>query len=305
MKKHIARHLIAATFASSLALAELAPNLPHKIAIASEAKKTFRASDRIDIEEVTGTAPDFRVGETYRVKGVCRQTTLSNGELYLGNTSTGSNAITAAQGSTNHVKLAQGATSFDFIFTLHRPGRLHVTMYDLDNHSLTDNAYAGLFLGPVTGQAPDAAAGKKEGTPASGDSYHKANEAILAYLGQPVPPPAELDNKFSAKGLLAAFTGLCEKEGYPIKELMVDDREFPFLVFGRIAGKKDINGFTKELGPMEPYVYGGSVIGRTETGENFFSVNLTPSSNYPANAAQACRRRLMIRMEMLAAQVRK
>lgn len=291
MKTHLIVSLLAATCFGSFALAEPAPKLAHKITVTPKTIKVFQNSDRIDLEEITGTAPDFRVGGTYRAKGVCHQSTLSNAVLYLGNTSDGQGAITPAPDSTNSLPVTPGDTPFDFTFTLHHPGRLHVSIYDLDNHNPRDNVYAGLVLGPVI------AAGS-EGSSAKG------NAAILAYLGQPVPAPAGLDERFSAKSLLAAFTELCKTSGYTIKKLAVDDSEFPFLIYGRVAGKKDIDGFSKELGPMKPYVYGGSVNGSIGTGdETYFSLNMTPSDRFPADAAQTCSRRLMIRMQMLAAEV--
>jgi len=47
------------------------------------------------------------------------------------------------------ITLPNGTTEFDITFTLLRPGLLHVTIYDLDNHDKNDNAYAGIYLGDV------------------------------------------------------------------------------------------------------------------------------------------------------------
>jgi len=44
------------------------------------------------------------------------------------------------------VSIAQAAPDSP---TLLRPGLLHVTIYDLDNHDKNDNAYAGIYLGDV------------------------------------------------------------------------------------------------------------------------------------------------------------
>ncbi|HZR18349.1 MAG TPA: hypothetical protein VFE51_13735 [Verrucomicrobiae bacterium] len=82
--------------------------------------------------------------------GTCYQQTLKNATLYLGNTAeAGSDAIVAAAGSSLSKTLRDGRTEFDITFTLLRPGLLHITMYDLDNHDKNDNAYAGLYLGDV------------------------------------------------------------------------------------------------------------------------------------------------------------
>ena len=45
--------------------------------------------------------------------------------------------------------LSDTPTEFDVTFTVLRPGILHVTIYDSDNHDKGDNAYAGIYLGDV------------------------------------------------------------------------------------------------------------------------------------------------------------
>ena len=124
--------------------------LQHQLTITPEIKKAFHSHDSIKIKSVTGTMSKFQTGGTYRVVGTCQQRTLKNALLYLGNTAEpGSDAIVAAAGSSLSQPLRDGSTDFDITFTLLRPGLLHVTVYDLDNHDKNDNAYAGLYLGDV------------------------------------------------------------------------------------------------------------------------------------------------------------
>jgi hypothetical protein len=126
------------------------PTLQHTLTIKPEIKKAFHSGDAIEIRSVAGTARKFQTGGTYRVVGTCRQQTLRNATLYLGNTAeSGSDAIVANAGSSLSKPLPNGATEFDITFTLLRPGLLHVTIYDLDNHDKHDNAYAGVYLGDV------------------------------------------------------------------------------------------------------------------------------------------------------------
>lgn len=95
-------------------------------------------------------APKFETGGSYRVIGTCRQETLRNATLCLGNTAEpGSVAIVAGTGSSLSKKLPNGTSQFDITFTVLRPGLLHVTIYDMDNHDKNDNAYAGIYLGDV------------------------------------------------------------------------------------------------------------------------------------------------------------
>jgi len=126
------------------------PTLQHTLTVTPEIKKAFHSGDAIKIRSVTGTAPKFQTGGTYRVVGTCRQQTLKNATLYLGNTAeAGSDAIAASAGSSLYKPVPNGTTKFDITFTLLRPGLLHVTIYDLDNHDKNDNAYAGIYLGDV------------------------------------------------------------------------------------------------------------------------------------------------------------
>jgi hypothetical protein len=120
------------------------------LTVTPEIKKAFHSGDGIKIRSVTGTAPKFHTGGNYRVVGTCRQQNLKNATLYLGNTAeTGSDAIAASAGSSLYKPLPNGNTEFDITFTLLRPGLLHLTIYDLDNHDKNDNAYAGIYLGDV------------------------------------------------------------------------------------------------------------------------------------------------------------
>ena len=127
-----------------------APSLPHKLSVTPEIKRAFHGSDSIEIRQITGTAPKFQVGETYRVTGVCHQQSLKHATLYLGNTAeAGRDAIRAQPGASLFKALSNADTEFDITFTVLRPGILHVTIYDNDNHDKNDNAYAGLYLGDV------------------------------------------------------------------------------------------------------------------------------------------------------------
>ena len=150
MKTRIITSLVAAFAVSIVQAAPETTALQHKLTVTPEIKKAFHSDDSIKIKSVTGTAPKFQTGGTYRVVGTCRQKTLNNATLYLGNTAeAGSDAIAASAGSSLYKPLPNGTTEFDITFTLLRPGLLHVTIYDLDNHAKNDNAYAGLYLGDV------------------------------------------------------------------------------------------------------------------------------------------------------------
>jgi hypothetical protein len=127
-----------------------------------------------------------------------------------------------------------------------------------------------------------------------------ANAAIMAYLGEPVPPPARLDPKYTVEGLTAAFTTLCKKIGSDVIKLGVDDTEFPFLVYGVITGERPFQDIQNALRAMPGYAYSGSVVG-SSNGTTYFSLNMVPRDQYPPEQAEAIRRRNMIRLQMLGA----
>jgi hypothetical protein len=142
--------LLMALVVSVAQAAPKTPALSHTLSVRPEIKRAFHANDSIEIRSITGTAPKFQTGGTYRVVGICRQETLKNATLYLGNTAEpGSHAIVASPGSTLSKPLPHGTTEFDVTFTVLRPGLLHLTIYDMDNHDKNDNAYAGIYLGDV------------------------------------------------------------------------------------------------------------------------------------------------------------
>lgn len=134
----------------SLFATDAPQGLSHKLNVTPEIKKAFHGSDAIEIKEITGTSDKFQVGGRYRVTGVCRQATLKNAQLYLGNTAeAGGDAIRASGGSALWMSLKDEKTEFDITFTLLRPGILHLTVYDMDSRDKNDSAFSGIYLGDV------------------------------------------------------------------------------------------------------------------------------------------------------------
>lgn len=125
-----------------------------------------------------------------------------------------------------------------------------------------------------------------------------ANAAIMAYLGAPVPPPAELDPKYNSDGLVTACKAACAKLGFELQKLVVEDTEFPFLVYGVIRGIHDFQSMPATLRALPGYAYGGSVTGR-KNGMTYFSLNLVPPDQFPPGQREAIQRRLPIRLQIL------
>ena len=127
-----------------------------------------------------------------------------------------------------------------------------------------------------------------------------ANAAIMAYLGDPVTPPANLDPKYTPEGLTAAFRQLSQNLGFKVQRLAVDQSEFPFLVYGIIEGRQSYNALKEGLSAMPGYAYSGSSTGNAD-GSTYFALNMMPQREYPREVADAIHRRSMIRLQMLAA----
>ena len=134
---------------------------------------------------------------------------------------------------------------------------------------------------------------------AGDDQTSKANRALLAYLGDPVPPPDNMDSIYDKEHLLKAFTALCQKADFVITKLAVDDSEFPFLVYGTLDGSHTLPE-TPLFEDQKGYTYGGSVRGSIGKEATYFAVNMVPPSQYPEDQEKACNRRLMLRLQMLA-----
>jgi len=129
------------------------------------------------------------------------------------------------------------------------------------------------------------------------------NSTIAAYLGAPVSAPVGLDHMYSPEEISAVFCDLAETLGIKVDKLEVDTTEFPFVIHGRVkstAGGSFLEKINSEW-TIPGYTYGGSVTGSTIDGSTYFALNIIPSSAYPPGQAEVIGRRLMIRLQMVAA----
>lgn len=130
------------------------------------------------------------------------------------------------------------------------------------------------------------------------------HSAIAVFLGASVPPPQNLDRKYSPEEISAVFRDLTETLGIKVDTLSVDTTEFPFVLHGRVESPAGADFFKKieaELRALPGYTYGGSVTGSNREGTTDFVLNIIPSSACPPEQAEAIRRRLMLRMQIVAA----
>ena len=263
----------------------------------------FSAGDQITITSVRGDRNHIEPGGNYLVEGTYTLASADTADLALFCTTRGPSGPTSVQGS-ERIKIARGAGRFQLYETNVPDGWLHVSFYP-DKSKLHGGVYVGeqgrentlmrdqSWFREFAVKSPDTSPNLEAGV------ANDANRALLAYLGDPVAPPAGMDSRYNPGNLLQAFTNLCQKTSLTITKLAVDESEFPFLLYGTLAGRHtlpDAPVFEAQKG----YTYGGSVRGSFGEGSTYFAVNLVPSSQYPADQEQACHRRLMLRLQMLA-----
>lgn len=118
-------------------------------------------------------------------------------------------------------------------------------------------------------------------------------------IGEPVPPPAKIDPKYSAAGLREAFTALCKRLGYRIVKLEIDQSEFPFLVSAVIEDRCDYRALRDGLSSVSGYTYNGCAT-RYRNAVTHVALNMMPSPEYPAEHSRVIQQRVRLRLSKLA-----
>ena len=262
----------------------------------------FDTGDTIVITTLRGKRQHLEPGGRYRIEGTYTLASAPSADLCWFTTSRGPSGPTPIYPD-EHTVISSGSGNFSLIKTLSDDGWSHLSFY------VDQSSHGGVYFGEQ-GVPQTVLRGKgwsdfaSHARPSRVTPNTRAiisepgNAAIMSYLGQPVAPPDNLDTKYTPTNLLAAFTAISQKAGWPIKRLAIDDSEFPFLLYGVLSGSHIL--VEKDLRTISGYEYGGSVRGSTSDGSTYFSLNLIPRSQYAPDQATACNRRLMIRLQMLA-----
>jgi hypothetical protein len=137
--------------------------------------------------------------------------------------------------------------------------------------------------------------------------------ALAAYLGEPVPPPPNLDPAYSTEGLRNAIQRAAQLAGVPLKKVEIESSEFPFLVgivydtgadfqesaSARERTKADLEKFTAQFKNMPGYEYKGS-----SGGAGTYAYNITPYDRLvPSDARERIERRNILRLQMFSKQL--
>jgi hypothetical protein len=263
----------------------------------------FSAGDRITITSVRGDRNHIEPSGSYLVEGTYTMASADSADLALYCTTRGPSGPTPVQDS-ECIKITRGAGSFHLYETNVADGWLHVSFYP-DNSKLHGGVYIGEkgrentimrdqeWFREFNLKSPDTQHNLEVGV------ANEANRALLAYLGNPIAPPAGMDSRYNKENLLKAFTTVCQKADLVITKLAVDDSEFPFLVYGSLDGNHPLPK-APVFEVQKGYTRGGAVRGSFGGGSSYFAVNMVPDSQFPADKEQACHRRLMLRLQMLA-----
>ncbi len=253
----------------------------------------FEAGDRITITSVRGDRPHIEPGGSYCVEGTYTLASADNADVAFFCTSHGPSGSTPTQPS-EIVKITRGAGTFRLSKTNMADGWPHISFYTRDGSS-----HGGVYFGEK-GRENTIMRNQGWFQPVGEiNAANPPNRALMAYLGNPVPLPADMDARYDKENLLKAFTNLCGKADLVIIKAAVDDSEFPFLIYGLIEGRHTLPE-KPQFEEQKGYTYGGSVRGSTSDGTTYFAVNMVPQSQYPKDQSEACNRRLMVRLQMLA-----
>ena len=154
-----------------------------------------------------------------------------------------------------------------------------------EEHKL-DLDYYGASPAPDGAQMPATASG--------------ANQALFAYLGNPVEPPAPMDARYTKEGMVGAIELAAKNAGIKVKKLEVDDSEYPFLVGVIHGGGSDAVKLKNQIKKLDGYEYNGSV-GNDANSDGSDTCNVFCIVPYPAQPQESRRQishRLMLRQQM-------
>ena len=116
---------------------------------------------------------------------------------------------------------------------------------------------------------------------------------ILAYVGEAVPPPANINPAYTKHGLINAIQQAAQLAGVSLKKVEIDTSEFPFLVGAVCDSDADFEKVKAQFKNMPDYEYGGAT-----SSHGTYAFNITPYRGYPPEAGERIARRMPLRMQM-------
>ena len=283
-------------------------NLAATICIAADFSSTvpfelgeggFLPGDSINIQRVTGTSPTIRTGETYCVEGTYTLVSQEKATLAL-------YATTMSKGSTptdpsQRMNIEKGSGTFRLVKTMWEEGYLHISFYPVSS----GGSFGGVYFGQgewvnrdkgwshLDTHARSADHVAAVSSPVGPVSSTGPNQALLEYLGDPVEPPADMSAAYTKDGLIKAIQTAARNAGIKLKQVEIDDSEFPFLV-GVICKEGDYSKLTDQLRKLDGYEYNGSVGSHTHN-----AMDVVPYRVFPSALGERIGHRTGLRMQVL------
>jgi hypothetical protein len=258
----------------------------------------FSPGDSITILHVRGTKDTISLGGTYCVEGTYSLASRDKADLSLYATTL--TRVATPTDPSQIVRIEKGTGSFRLTKTMREDGYLHVTLYSVPSGS----GFGGIYFGQgkwvlhhkgfsyldqhVRSQSPQAA----ESRAPDQVSLEGPNRALLEYLGDPVPPPADMDPAYTKDGLIKAIHTAAQKAGITVKRVDIEDSEYPFLV-GVSCKEGDYVKLTSQIKKMSAYEYNGSVGSGTCN-----AMNIVPYRAHPGEVSQRIGHRTMLRQQI-------
>jgi uncharacterized protein len=271
-------------------------NLPYRVPF-ELGSSAFAPGDNITIKRVRGTSKKIEIGGTYSVEGTYSLNSEDEAMLAFFDTSVGYSGPTPIDPK-QRTYIKRGSGSFYLVKTMADDGYLHVSFY---KHEDFGGVYFGqgdrVFRGGMSLHSHNDSIGDN-----SGDSAHEplsfsgSNRVLFNYLGNPVTPPPDMDQRYTASGLTGVVLSAAHDAGITVKSVAVDDSEFPFLV-GVICAGSDAGKLKSALKTMPGYEYGGGVGDDShEDGSDTCNVFcIVPHHAFPQGTEDHIYHRLMLR----------
>ncbi len=258
----------------------------------------FLPGDSITIQQVRGTSPTIRTGGTYYVEGTYTLASRDQADLAL--FATTSSRVATPTDRSQIVRVEKGTGTFHLTKVMRAEGYLHLSFYPVPSGS----AFGGVYFGQGQGLLKKKGwsySDKHTSSPdytTSGASAGETvvlkgpNQAMFKFLGDPVPPPADMDPAYSKEGLIKAIQTAAQKAGISVQRIEIEDSEFPFLI-GVVLNEGDFEKLTAQLRKMPPYEYNGSISSRTQA-----SFNIVPYRVFPSQDSERITHRAGLRNQM-------
>ncbi|HXC37209.1 MAG TPA: hypothetical protein VNV43_15135 [Candidatus Acidoferrales bacterium] len=271
-------------------------NLPYRTSF-ELGSSAFAPGDSITIKKLRGTSKKVEVGGTYSVEGTYTLNSKDEATLAFFDTSVGYSGPTPVDPK-QRIRIKKGSGSFYLVKTMDDDGYLHVSFY-------RGESFGGVYFGqgnrvyhePLSLDSHSDSTGDNSGNTAHEPlSYSGPNQALFNYLGNPVMPPANMDQRYTANGLTSAIQQAARNAGIAVKSVAVDDSEYPLLVCV-VCGGSDAAKLKAALKSMPGYQYGGGV-GNDSNNDGSDTCNafcIVPHSAFPQGTADQIYHRLMLR----------